>query len=869
MPKVGNALNAEPGKPDCENCPLSQHTGRGYKQEYYVEASIVPYAPIAAIGMAPGREEVVANHVFVGPAGRILDMGFDTVGLEREREVSCLNLLGCKVPDTKAKANDWSLAGVKAIKACAPRFVRDLKKAAPELLVTLGSIPLQAVDPTAKGKLSKIRGYFRELTDEQGGGLERALKLMPTFHPAYFLYPDNASRGLISQFKRDLSKAKEVCKYGVQKAVRRTNRRIVSVRRDDSSVAGTGSVRQEGVDWSVGSIRGTLSSAVLDVETSVVEKDHQGSRLRCIGVAAYPRTSSKRRGSDEERPRVRVVPMDRFPRRLAKLRRLCGHNTPYDYATLRRRGHLRESDPITLDDTMVMASLFDENREQGLKTFAEENDFERYWEKVDQYWKKTKAKPATDPPDDELFPYNACDVALTHKLYSKFRQQLDEEEDLGFYYDHFLTKAIRLSAELTLNGVKTETTLADEVPRMKRRLRYRHQKFFDIAGVPKAERDPKKLGTTDWLRDFLFGPGGLSLPVEKRFRTAKTKKPQLSRDHFEHLRDIDESGCLQILYELSFIQKQYEDLEKMLPDAGGLVYPNYNIGGTGARDDENKPVRTGRWSARDPNVQQFAPYLKRHVGSRYADGWIMQWDGDQMEVRVAACYSGDRRLVAIFESGDDPYIDCATALFGRDRAAARRFMGKRALLGAIYGVGAGKLKSSLNRDLADRGFREKVTINECKAFLEQLESHYADHYEWIHDTKATVRRTGVVESLTGRRRHLPHGRHADRHAYNQAVNFPIQNLANDLNLLAAIQFGWRFAGGVLCTLVHDSGVADCRDLDAVGRAERRVRRVWRDLPTLEYFGFEPTVPLSISVSAGRKWSPMKEFTDVSELEEVA
>jgi DNA polymerase I-like protein with 3'-5' exonuclease and polymerase domains len=193
-------------------------------------------------------------------------------------------------------------------------------------------------------------------------------------------------------------------------------------------------------------------------------------------------------------------------------------------------------------------------------------------------------------------------------------------------------------------------------------------------------------------------------------------------------------------------------------------------------------------------------------------------------------------------------------------------MGKRSLLGAIYGVGPSKLRTSLNHDLANLGFKERVTLDECKEFLFKLKGHYSTHYEWIGDIKATVRETGVIESLTGRRRHLPHGRHNDNHALNQAINFPIQNLANDLNILAALQFGWRFTGGVLTTLVHDSGVADCRDLDAVDSATRKIRRIWKTLPTEEYFGFKSTIPLSITVGAGRLWHPLKEFQEVGELE---
>jgi DNA polymerase I-like protein with 3'-5' exonuclease and polymerase domains len=516
---------------------------------------------------------------------------------------------------------------------------------------------------------------------------------------------------------------------------------------------------------------------------------------------------------------------------------------------------------------MTMGSLLDENREAGLKTYAEEHGYPRYWEAVEKYWKR---RPREDPPPEVLHSYNAHDVGLSDVLQLEFFELLKENPKLEKYYLDFIRPCLRLAAELHLAGIKTEESLTLEAPRMRRRIAYRANRLFDIAGVPNDNkyRNLKLLRNKEWLHRFLFSSGGLNLKVERRFRTKVKKDPQVTREHLEYLLERDESGAVQILYDLSFKQKEYTDLKKMLPWAGGMVYPSYNVGGTGERDEESRPVRTGRWSARDPNVQQFAPYLKRHVGSRYSDGWIAQWDGNQIEARVAPVYSRDPRLIQVFQDGRDPYLECATVLFGKDKALPRRFMGKRAHLAELFGVGARKLRKELNKDLADRKFKERVTDGDCEDFLAKLRSEHRIHFEWIGDTRATVRRTGYVESLTGRRRRLPHAYAGDAHALNQAINFPIQSLANDLNLLSAVLAGWRFSGGVLATLVHDSGVADCKSLEVVGRFAQRIRRVWRDLPTEKYFGFTSPVPLTVTLSAGRRWHPMKKFEEVSEMEET-
>ncbi|MBW4720754.1 bifunctional 3'-5' exonuclease/DNA polymerase [Saccharothrix obliqua] len=107
--------------------------------------------------------------------------------------------------------------------------------------------------------------------------------------------------------------------------------------------------------------------------------------------------------------------------------------------------------------------------------------------------------------------------------------------------------------------------------------------------------------------------------------------------------------------------------------AGGRFRPDYVVGG----------VVSGRWATRGGAALQIPRTLRRAV---VADpGWkLVAADAAQLEPRVLAALSGDRRLAAV--SGDDDlYTNLAADAFDGDRDRA-----KIAMLSAMYGGTSGE-----------------------------------------------------------------------------------------------------------------------------------------------------------------------------------
>jgi len=145
--------------------------------------------------------------------------------------------------------------------------------------------------------------------------------------------------------------------------------------------------------------------------------------------------------------------------------------------------------------------------------------------------------------------------------------------------------------------------------------------------------------------------------------------------------------------------------------AGGRFRAEYIAGG----------VVSGRWATRGGGALQIPKVVRRAV---VADpGWrFVVADAGQLEPRVLAAVSGDRRLAAAAAAGD-LYAALAADSFDGDRAKA-----KVALLGAMYGQTGGAAIPA----------------------LAVLRKHYPVAFEFVEAAARTGEAGGLVRSWLGR-----------------------------------------------------------------------------------------------------------------------
>ena len=229
---------------------------------------------------------------------------------------------------------------------------------------------------------------------------------------------------------------------------------------------------------------------------------------------------------------------------------------------------------------------------------------------------------------------------------------------------------------------------------------------------------------------------------------------------------------------LSKLKGTYTDkLPLMVNPATGRVHTNY----------AQAVAITGRLASNDPNLQNIP--IRTAEGRRVREAFvappghvIMSADYSQIELRLMAHISGDEGMKRAFAAGEDIHRATAAEVFALPLAEVgpeQRRYAKTINFGLIYGMGAFGLASAL-------GIEQKA----ARDYIDRYFARFAGVRRWMDETKARAAELGYVETLFGRRIHLPEirGGNGPRRsgAERQAINAPMQGTAADLIKLAMI-----------------------------------------------------------------------------------
>ncbi len=276
---------------------------------------------------------------------------------------------------------------------------------------------------------------------------------------------------------------------------------------------------------------------------------------------------------------------------------------------------------------------------------------------------------------------------------------------------------------------------------------------------------------------------------------------------------------------------------------------------------------TGRASCSSPNMQNKAR-ANTAEGKMGRDcfaadpGWrLLELDFSQVELRHAAALSGDKVMIARFNSGEDFHLTTAKTIsrvvWGIDPdqiTDEHRTLAKSVIFGLIYGKTARTLAREWGVPLA---VAEKIVA----AIIGQFQDLAAWMQQRIVETTTTGYAWTYWQGERARRR--PLFKIADRddgavaHARNAAVNNPIQGGANEF-CEASIAKGvdWILAEGLrdevqLVLPVHDSLLFHVRE-DRVEETLVEVRGImtsWDNGP----------VPLVVDAKVGSAWGSMQKI----------
>ncbi len=193
--------------------------------------------------------------------------------------------------------------------------------------------------------------------------------------------------------------------------------------------------------------------------------------------------------------------------------------------------------------------------------------------------------------------------------------------------------------------------------------------------------------------------------------------------------------------------------------------------------------------------------------------------------------------------------------------------------GFLYGMMARKFQQFALTD-----YETSFTMAECQAFRNAFFKEHAGLEAWYKKQEREVLKYGYVESLSGRRRHLPDvkldpgsSREAKSKylgAIRQAINTPVQGFASDLKLMSLIEID-EFLDeyredemdtgiGYLIGEVHDSVVLVVKKKYAAFIA-KRVVNIMRHPALLDELDIELKVPIDAEAAIGPSYGETEEF----------
>lgn len=514
-----------------------------------------------------------------------------------------------------------------------------------------------------------------------------------------------------------------------------------------------------------------------------------------------------------------------------------GHDLKLDAITLARYGiELRGM----AFDTMLASYLLDATRSShSLENNALEHLRYKALTEEDVFGRGAKALGTADLPPAALIDFAGERVDLALQIAGRVAPLLAAEH-LDQVYRELELPLFPVLADIERVGVKVDSAVLGRLSeRLERDLAVRSAKIFELAGESFNINSPKQLS------EILFDK--LKLPAGKR--TGKTRVASTAVEVLEELALMHELPRLVLDWRsVQKLKGTYIDaLPQLVNPATGRVHTCFN----------QAVAATGRLSSSDPNLQNIPirSELGREIRAAFVaepGSVLISADYSQIELRVLAHLSGDATLTEAFRRGDDIHDQTALRVFGPDSGLGPHELRRRAKI-INYALLYGKTAFTLARDIG-------VSQQAAQALIDAYFAGFPGVRRFIDHLLEEARRTGVVNTLFGRRRLVPEltsrNGQVRSAAERVAVNLPIQGTAADILKRAMIDVHRalevrRTAGGRarMILTVHDELLFEApqNETDEVAAL---VRSGMEGAVAL-------SVPLTVDIGVGRNWREAK------------
>lgn len=856
----------------CKKCELCRNDLTGQLMPMVPGTGPVP-ADIMIVGMNPGRQEQQRLIPFIGRAGSVLDRALQEAGINRE---SCYLTTAVKhaLPSTRKKLRK------PEIEACRPFLDIELRAVKPKVIVALGGDAIGLF--TGNNKVMDQRGRPLPLGEEFGNAI-----LMPTFHPANFLYKESEPTELVIDLKMaaELARGAQGLEYTEAIVIQKLEDFVPLM----AEMAQTGEV-------------------AFDIETTGL--CHECEKITDIVFCATPGRAyvvplQYLRGEHWEKfsgseVLERALDIIRNPD-IAKIT----HGGCFDYRFLFGQGLItfEEMASWAYDTQYGHHALLDEHGPFYLETMAANATSLAAWDQEKRRIEQIHGRGAvwTMGVQDRA-AYAAGDADATLQLAQTQRPAAVERwGDLDFY-DQIVRPALPVLTEIMSHGFKVDIDQLNDIRRLYRRqLRALDQQILSILRITDP-KSPELLEELEIKSENEFNPNSDSQMVRAIESRTKIRWP---RDHGWFMTDkgdrpssrkeVRNAMAENHPHPIWHVWRDRKRLAKMLSQYVTAPETLYQTHSTSERPKSitaklcpvtgkcytslaPQGTRTGRRASRDPNLQNApkrddedsevqASLVRTVFVPSFPDWKLVACDFDAAEVWVAAHLSGDPELLRIIDEDLDMHSMTAarvfgysfedfTALIAEGKELAR--MGKKlpadlALAdaqrtkakvvnfgGILYGGGARKISRDID-----------VSEREAQQILNEVEKIYERFYEWRREQVELIKSRGYVETAYGRRRNLqwPSDEKQQGHVEREAFNSPIQGTVADHMLRAMVRVRAALQntcqGGIVLEL-HDELISEVPADQSETWLQNKIDAMTFDVPA---FG----KPLPVSGEIRDRW----------------
>jgi DNA polymerase I-like protein with 3'-5' exonuclease and polymerase domains len=519
------------------------------------------------------------------------------------------------------------------------------------------------------------------------------------------------------------------------------------------------------------------------------------------------------------------------------------HNAMYDVCWLRSAGIKL---PTKIRDTMIAASLVDENRwsftlDALAKQYAGIGKDEAVLKSAAREYGIDAKKDMWKLPSMFVGQYAERDAESTLKLWHRMSIELSDQ-DLWTIFN-METKLFPCLVDMRFKGVRVDVEKADII---KKQLIDKENKIInkikDLTGV-----SVELWAAASIAKVF----DALKLPYD---RTEKTGAPSFTKNFLSnhpneiaqgisYAREINKAHTtfIDTIVKHSYNGRIHADINQIRSDDGGTV--------------------TGRFSMSNPNLQQI-PVRHKELGPLIRSLFIPEknhkwgvFDYSQQEPRILVHYAKLQKLDGIdeianaYKAGEADFHSAVAKMAGIERSQAKTIN-----LGLMYGMGKNKLMAELG--LMKEAAEKLINQYHKKApFIKQLMqavSRRADDFGKIRTLAGRVCHFDLWEPTTwGEGLPKPHkeaiaeyGHGIKRAGTYKALNRLIQGSAADMTKLSIISLSE--AGIIPHIQIHD-------ELDVSVESDSHAKQIVEIMES----SIKLEIPNKVDYESGDNWGAIK------------